>query len=129
MNYLHVEKADFLGFSNGGTIALHMAIRHPKPVRKLVLASALAKRDGAYPWLWEAMAKATLENMPKELQEEYLKVAPHPENLRLFHDKAAQRMRDFKDIPADALRGITAPTLVIVGDADVIRPEHAVEMF
>lgn len=35
-------------------------------------------------------------------------------------------MRDFKDIPADAIRGITAPTLVIVGDADVIRPEHAV---
>ncbi len=129
LNYLHVEKADLFGFSNGGTIALQVAIRHPKVVRKLVLASALAKRDGAYPWLWEAMAKAALENMPRELQEEYLKVAPHPENLRMFHDKAAQRMRDFKDIPADAIRGITAPTLVIVGDADVIRPEHAVEMF
>jgi pimeloyl-ACP methyl ester carboxylesterase len=129
LNYLHIEKADLFGFSNGGTIALQMAIRHPESVRKLISASALAKRDGAYPWLWDAMAKATLESMPKKLQEEYLKVAPHPENLRLFHDKAAQRMRDFKDIPADALRGITAPTLVIVGDADVIRPEHAVEMF
>lgn len=129
LHYLHVEKADLFGFSNGGTIALQVAIRHPKVVRKLVLASALAKRDGAYPWLWEAMAKATLENMPRELQEEYLKVAPHPENLRMFHDKAAQRMRDFKDIPSDAIRGVTAPTLVIVGDADVIRPEHAVEMF
>jgi pimeloyl-ACP methyl ester carboxylesterase len=75
------------------------------------------------------MAKAKLENMPKELREEYLKVAPRPENLRMFHDKAVQRMRDFKDIPADAIRGITAPALVIVGDADVIRPEHAVEMF
>ena len=58
-----------------------------------------------------------------------IEVAPHPENLRMFHDKAAQRMRDFKDIPADAIRGITAPALVIVGDADVIRPEHAVETF
>ena len=129
LDHLHIEKADLFGFSNGGTIALQVAIRHPKAVRKLVLASALLQRNGAYPWLWEAMAKASLENMPKELQEEYLKVAPHPENLRMFHDKAAQRMRDFKDIPADAIRGITAPALVIVGDADVIRPEHAVETF
>lgn len=76
------------------------------------------------------MAQAQLENMPKELREAYLEVAPHPENLRTFFDKAAQRMRDdFKDIPADAIRGITAPTLVLVGDADVMRPEHAVETF
>jgi pimeloyl-ACP methyl ester carboxylesterase len=129
LEHLGVEKADLFGFSNGGTIALQVAIRHPRVVRKLVLASALFKRDGAYPWLWEAMASASLENMPPELKEEYLKVAPHPENLRLFHDKAAQRMREFKDIPADAMRRITAPALVIVGDADVIRPEHAVETF
>jgi pimeloyl-ACP methyl ester carboxylesterase len=129
LDYLQIKQADLFGFSNGGTIALQVAIRHPEVVRKLVLASALSKRDGAYPWLWEAMDKATLENMPKELQEAYLEVAPHPENLRMFHDKAAQRMRDFEDIPADAIRGITASALVIVGDADVIRPEHAVEAF
>lgn len=129
LDYLHIEKADLFGFSNGGTIALQVAIRHPKVVRKLVLASALLKRDGAYPWLWDAMANAKLENMPQELQEEYLKVAPHPENLRLFHDKAARRVLEFKDIPTDAIRSVTAPTLVIVGDADVIRPEHAVETF
>ncbi len=129
LDHLHIEKADLFGFSNGGTIALQVAIRHPKVVRKLVVASALFKRDGAYPWLWDAMANAKLENMPQELQKEYLKVAPHPENLRMFHDKAAQRMRDFKDIPTDAIRGITAPALVVVGDADVVRPEHAVEMF
>ncbi|MCY1419767.1 hypothetical protein D9M71_353630 [compost metagenome] len=129
LEHLHIEKADLFGFSNGGTIALQVAIRHPQAVRKLVLASALVTRDGAYPWLWDAMAKARLENMPQELQEAYLKVAPRPENLRLFHDKAARRMRDFKDIPADAIGSIAAPTLVVVGDADVIRPEHAVEMF
>jgi pimeloyl-ACP methyl ester carboxylesterase len=129
LDYLHMPKADLFGFSNGGTIALQVAIRHPELVRKLVVASALFTRDGAYPWLWEAMANAKLENMPIELQEEYLKVAPHPENLRMFHDKAAQRVRDFKDIPADAIRNITAPLFIMVGDADVVRPEHAVELF
>ncbi|MHC8286013.1 alpha/beta fold hydrolase [Pseudomonas sp. XS1P51] len=127
--YLHIEKADLFGFSNGGTIALQVAIRHPNVVRKLVTASTLVKREGAYPWLWDAMDNATLENMPQELQEEYLKVAPQPKNLRMMHDKAARRMRDFKDIPTEAIRSISAPTLVVVGDTDVIRPEHAVEMF
>jgi pimeloyl-ACP methyl ester carboxylesterase len=128
LDYLGIRKADLFGFSNGATIALQVAIRHPEVVRKLVVASGLFRREGAHQWLWDAMANASLENMPRELQEEYLKVAPHPENLRTFHDKAAQRMRDFKDIPDDAIRGIGAPILVIVGDADVVRPEHAVEL-
>jgi pimeloyl-ACP methyl ester carboxylesterase len=67
--------------------------------------------------------------MPKELREAYLEAAPHPENLQSFFDKCIQRMRGFTDIPDDAMRGIAAPTLVIVGDADVMRPEHAVETF
>ena len=127
LKYLHIDQADLFGFSNGGTIALQVAIRHPEVVRKLVVASALFSRAGADPGFWKFMDDARLENMPQELQQAYLSVAPQPENLRMFHDKAAQRMRDFKDIPADAIRGITAPTLVVVGDADVVRPEHAVE--
>ena len=127
LKFLHIEKADLFGFSNGGTIALQVAIRHPEVVRRVVAASALLTRAGADPAFWQFMDNARLENMPQELQEAYRSVAPHPENLRMFHDKAAQRMRDFKDIPADAIRGITAPTLVVIGDADVVRPEHAVE--
>ena len=129
LKHLHIEKADLLGFSNGGTIALQVAIRHPEVVHKLVAVSTLISRAGADAGFWNFMANARLENMPQELQEAYLSVAPHPENLRMFHDKAAQRMREFKDLPADAIRGITAPTLVIVGDADVVRPEHAIETF
>ncbi|WP_202796031.1 alpha/beta fold hydrolase [Opitutus terrae] len=126
--HLGIARADLLGFSNGGTIALQVAIRHPQCVRKLVLVSTLTFRHGADPALWEWMKNARLENMPVELQDAYRKVAPQPENLRLMHDKAAQRMRDFRDIPSDALRAITAPALVIVGDTDVIRPEHALEL-
>jgi pimeloyl-ACP methyl ester carboxylesterase len=128
LQFLQVKRADLLGFSNGGTIALQVAIRHPQLVRKLVAASALFRRDGADLSFWESMKGAKLENMPKSLQEEYLKVAPHPENLRMFHDKAARRMRDFKDIPDAAIHTIQSPVLVLVGDADIIRPEHAVAL-
>lgn len=129
LEYLHIGQADLFGFSNGGTIALQVAIRSPRVVRKLVVASGFFSRDGGYPWFWDGMVNAQLENMPKELKDAYLEVAPNPENLQVFFDKSVQRMRNFKDIPADAIRSIAAPTLVIVGDADVMRPEHAVETF
>jgi uncharacterized protein (TIGR02246 family) len=129
LDQLKVEQADLFGFSNGGNIAMQVAIRHPHRVRKLVVASAMFRRDGLYPEVWEFMNRATLENMPPELQEAYRQVAPHPDQLRVFHDKCATRMREFKDWPADDVRSIEAPTLVMVGDADSVRPEHAVELF
>ena len=129
LTHLGVARADLLGFSNGASIALQVAIRHPRLVRKLVVASVMFRRDGLAPGFWEGMAHASLQSMPAELREAYLKVAPHPENLQSFHDKSVRRMLEFRDWPPELLRGITAPTLVMNGDADVIRPEHAVELF
>jgi pimeloyl-ACP methyl ester carboxylesterase len=128
LDRLHVDHADILGFSNGGTIALQLAIRHAHVVRKLVVVSAFFSRAGADPEFWESFKNPRLEMMPAELKEAYLKVAPHPENLEIFFRKAARRMRDFKDIPADALRAVRAPTLLLNGDTDVVRPEHGVEL-
>jgi pimeloyl-ACP methyl ester carboxylesterase len=129
LEYLHIRQADLFGFSNGGTIALQVATRHPQLVRQLVVASAFFSHDGADPAFWNGFATATLDVMPKELRDAYLEVAPHPQNLQSMFDKSVQRMRNFKDIPADTIRGITAPTLVVCGDSDVMRPEHAVQEF
>jgi pimeloyl-ACP methyl ester carboxylesterase len=129
LRYLKVERADFFGYSSGGNVALQIAIRHPDLVRKLVVASAMFKRDGLYPEFWESMKYATLQNMPAELQEAYLRVAPNPENLSTFHDKCVKRMLEFKDWRPEDIQSIDAPTMVLIGDADIVRPEHAVEMF
>jgi pimeloyl-ACP methyl ester carboxylesterase len=129
LQYLHVDQADVLGFSSGGTIALPVAIRHLRMVRKLVIASGFFSRDGGNPAFWNEFAHAQPQDMPKELRDGYLAVAPYPENLQIFFGKVVQRMRDFKDIPTDTIRGIRAPSLVIIGDADVVRPEHGVEEF
>jgi len=129
LRYLRIERADFFGFSNGGNIVLQIAIRHPQLVRKLVVASAMFKRAGLPPGFWESMRQATPENMPSELREAYLRVAPHPEQFATFHDKSAKRMLEFKDWPPETIRSIDAPTMVLIGDADIVRPEHAVEMF
>jgi pimeloyl-ACP methyl ester carboxylesterase len=38
-------------------------------------------------------------------------------------------MRSFVEISDEDMRGIEAPALIVAGDNDVVRPEHAVEMF
>jgi len=129
LKYLHVDRADFFGYSNGGNIALLMGIRHPDMVCKLIVESPMFKRDGLVPGFWDSMQHATLQSMPGELRDAYLKVAPHPEALPAFHDKCRDRMLEFKDWRPEDIQSIGAPTLVMIGDADIIRPEHAVEMF
>ena len=129
LRHLKIGNADFFGYSNGGNIALQIAIRHPEVVRKLVVASAMLKRDGLYPEFWESMKHATLESMPAELKEAYTRVAPHPEQLSAFHDKSVRRMSEFKDWRPEDIQKIGAPTMVMIADGDIVRPEHAVEMF
>jgi len=125
---LHISKADFFGFSNGGTTAVQIAIGHPEIVDKIVLGSALCKRNGVPEQFWGFMKQATLANMPEQLKEAYLKVSPDPKGLQVMQDKDAERMVNFKDIPDDQIESIKAPTLIIIGDKDVIKPEHAIEM-
>lgn len=125
---LNIAKADFFGFSNGGTTAMQIAILHPEIVDKLILGSALCKRNGVPEQFWGFMQHATLDNMPEQLKEAYLKVAPDPKDLQVMHDKDANRIINFKDIPDNKIRSIKAPTLIIIGDKDVIRPQHAIEM-
>lgn len=129
LKYLKIEKADFFGFSNGGNTTMQIAIRHPALVRKIILGSAFYKREGMYPWFWESMKNATLENMPQGLKDAYKKVAPDSNDLINMFTKDRNRMVEFKDWKDEDIRSIKVPAFIIVGDKDVVRPEHAVEMF
>jgi pimeloyl-ACP methyl ester carboxylesterase len=125
---LNIDRADFFGFSNGGTTALQIAIRHPEIVDKIILGSTLAKRNGVAEEFWRFMRQAKLENMPRQLKEAYVSVSPDPNGLQVMHDRDAKRMVNFKDIPDEKIESIKTPTLIILGDRDVITLEHAVEM-
>ncbi|MCB0685571.1 MAG: alpha/beta hydrolase [Saprospiraceae bacterium] len=128
MKDLNIDKADIFGFSNGGTTTLQMAIRHPEIIDKIVLGSALAKRDGVPEWFWKMMDEAKVENMLEQLKMAYMKVAPNATGLEVMHDRDAKRMVNFKDIPDEQIKAIETPTLIIIGDKDVIKPEHAIEL-
>jgi pimeloyl-ACP methyl ester carboxylesterase len=128
LHHLKITKADVLGFSNGGTTALQIAIRHPDAVGKLVLCSTAYRRDGMMPGFFEGMAQVTFDQMPQPLKTAFLEVNPDPKGLQAMFDRDVARMRGFKDIPDAAIKGIKAPALVINGYADVILPEHALAL-
>ena len=125
---LNIEKADFFGFSNGGTTTLQLVIRHPELADKIILGSALAKRNGVPEWFWDFMSQSKLENMPELLKEGYKRVAADTNGLQVMHDRDAKRMVNFKDIPDEQIKSIKASTLIIIGDKDIITPEHAIEL-
>ena len=126
--YLQIGKADFLGFSNGGSTVLQIAIRHPDLVDKIVPISGVYRRDGLVPGFFESMPKATLDVMPAILREDFLKETPDTAKLLVMFQKDKQRMIDFKDWSDDDLRSIKAPAMIISSDRDVIMPEHTLRM-
>jgi pimeloyl-ACP methyl ester carboxylesterase len=128
LRQLKVEQADIFGFSNGASVGLQVAIRHPQAVRKLVFASSFTKKAGAQPQLWELIRTADLANMPQPLRDAFLKVNPDHAKLKTMHDKDAERMRSFTDVPDADLRALRPPTLLIIGDRDIVKPEHALEL-
>jgi pimeloyl-ACP methyl ester carboxylesterase len=127
---LGIERADVLGYSNGGSVALHFATRHPQMVRKLVLMSIGYALSGIHPGLMEGMGQMQPEMMHgSPWHDEYMHIAPRPEDFNRLFEKKTEMDRQIKDFSEEAIRGIKAPTLLMIGDSDLIRPEHAVEFF
>lgn len=128
LDHLEIRKVDLMGFSNGASVAMQVAIRHPAAVRKLVFASSLTKRSGAPPQFWEAMSKATFADMPQPFKDAFLAVNPDPRKLRLMFERDAERMRNFVETSDQDVKSVAVPTLILASDHDVATPEHAVEL-
>jgi pimeloyl-ACP methyl ester carboxylesterase len=58
-----------------------------------------------------------------------MSIAPRPEDFPRLIARVKEMNRNIPELPSEAIRSIKAPTLLIIGDSDIIRPEHAVEMF
>jgi pimeloyl-ACP methyl ester carboxylesterase len=131
MEHLGISQADIVGYSMGGSIVLQVAMRHPDSVRKLVAASGQYRLDGLYP---EVIAGIATNSTPEIMMgtpwyENYAAVAPNPEDFPTLVEKL--KRLDAEEFAWDEaeIEAIAAPALLIYGDADVIRPEHMVELF
>jgi len=129
LKQLNITKASFFGFSNGGNTAMQVAIRHPEIVNKLIIASSIYKRDGIFPGFWDGMNHATIDNMPKQLRDAYLKINNDSAGLMTMFKRDVVRMQNFKDWNEADIKSIKAPTLVVAGANDMMMPEHTVALY
>ena len=126
--HLRIDRADILGFSNGGTTTLQLAIRHSAMVHKMIVISGCYQREGLLAGIFDGLKDATLDHMPEPLKVAFLKVNSDVARLQVMFDKDKERMLNFKDMADDDLRSINLPTLFIGADKDVVTAEHVVKM-
>ena len=125
-----IEEADAFGFSMGGGVALQLAIRHPGSVRRLVVASASFTSDGMQPELHEMVPTITPEMFAgSPIEAAYRELAPNPGDFPTLVEKLKHLDMTPFAWPAEDVRGIEAPTMIVVADADAVSLEHAVELF
>jgi pimeloyl-ACP methyl ester carboxylesterase len=130
LHQLGAVPADVVGFSMGGGVALQLAIRHPDVVRRLVVMSASFTHDGMQPEaiaLFPTITPAMFAGSPVE--QAYQELAPDPGAFPVLVEKLATLDSTPYAWPQEAIRAIPAPTLIVVGDADLVVLEHAVAMF
>jgi pimeloyl-ACP methyl ester carboxylesterase len=123
--------ADVWGYSLGALTATGLALRHPTKVRRLVLAASHIRPDGYHPEI--TAPEQDDPRLPTEeefgtWQAEYEAVAPDPAGFFPFLERMQPVVHDFAGWTDDEVRSITAPTLLVIGDRDFVRVDHAAEM-
>ena len=131
LKQLKISDADFFGYSMGGTVALAVAIRHPELVRKLAIygSNSGSPKVVYEPESYKQTQSLSADFAPKVLKEPYDRMAPDPKRWPVLVTKVRDMVRDFKGYSAAEMKAIKAQVLIIMGDRDVVRPEHAVEMY
>jgi pimeloyl-ACP methyl ester carboxylesterase len=130
LDHLGIDRADVFGWSMGAAVALRLGTDHAGRVGRLVLASVSYDTDGLYPGLLDGIQDLRPEHLHgSEFHEEYLRTAPDPAAFPTLVEKVKRLDGDLPRWPADQIRAITSPVLLVLADSDIVRPEHAVEMF
>lgn len=132
LDHLGLNCVDVFGFSVGGAVALELAVRRPERVRRLIASSVSFRASGMRgSENAQAVGEVKVDMIAgTPMEAAYLATSPHPdhEHLQGLLDKlGATYAGGFPDWADDDIRGIAAPTLITVGDADMVSLDHAVE--
>lgn len=133
LDELGVDRADFFGFSLGGLTALQITVAHPERVGRAVLASVHYRPDGYYEEISDPAQFGVSRRLPSEadfrqMADTYARTAPHPEHFQDLLTKCTAAAHDHAGWSDDELRGVAAPVLLVIGDTDFVRVEHAAAM-
>lgn len=119
LDHLKIQKADVLGWSDGGIEALLMGLRHPDKVGKLVAMAANLNPQAIYP-----ETQKFVDDYRAAIPADAAKTPEGRRSLKMLNLLANEPHID----PAE-LAKVTAPTLILSGDHDMIQLQHTVEIY
>ena len=117
MEALSIESAHIVGWSDGGIIGLILAMKYPEKVKKLVAMGANIHPDGLFPDRLEDH-KRSLKQLEDQNNPDYK-----------IYIKLYKQLINYPQLQFEDLTKITAPTLIMAGDHDVIEDVHTVKMY
>lgn len=132
IRFFGYQKADILGYSLGGLVALRTSIDHPSVVDRLVLVSTPFSFAGWHDYNQQGMrsvsAAIASEMQQTPMYETYARLSPDPSLWSTTLDQTGALTGADFDWFAE-VAGIASPTLLIYGDYDAVRISHAVRFF
>ncbi|WP_126243722.1 alpha/beta fold hydrolase [Chitinophaga rhizosphaerae] len=129
LKHLKIDSADVLGYSMGGGVAFQLAVRHPEQVRRLIVLSGSYAHDGWWPDVEASFATMNADIFKgSPIEQQYLANGNDPAKFPAYVDKVMSPDLTSYDWSKD-VKNIKAPLFFVIGDADGIRYEHAIELF
>lgn len=128
--FLKIGKADVLGYSLGGGVALQTAIRHPAAVNRLIIISAAMQHDGWFPEVVTAFDQipANAPQIARNIKGSLLgQLYPEVNWESLLRKIGEMESRDFDW--SEQVKKLPSPTMIVFADADAIRPEHMIAFY
>ncbi len=114
LNYLNIDSAIILGWSDGGNTGLIMAMKYPKKVKRLVTMGANVFIDKSVVGNW------VFKELNKQVRELNSDTISRSKNrIRLINLLLNEPKHTFED-----LKAISCPVLVMAGEKDIIKEEH-----
>lgn len=125
---LKIDRVRVVGWSDGGVIGLHLAMHHPDRVERVVAIGAATHVDGLTEEYLAAVNHATPDDHPEMLVEQYKALSPDgPEHWPVIYGKLKEMWSSSPTWSSEDLSRIACPVLLMLGDRDIVRLDHAAE--
>ncbi|MBC8175515.1 MAG: alpha/beta hydrolase [Candidatus Marinimicrobia bacterium] len=128
LSYLKIDKVSVVGWRDGGNIGIQMAIEYPDLVKKLILVGSNFNPAGLTEEIINFAKSDTPNDWDKEASKWYKRLSPTPGRWEAFRKKVKEMWLTLPDWTRDDLTQIEIPTMIIVGENDVVKYDHTLTL-
>lgn len=129
LDHLGIDSVYVVGKSDGGNTGLVMAISYPERIRKLVAIGSNSRPEGTKEDYMDKISRMTAETAWPDVIKKYESLAPNPEHWSIFFEKVKTMWLSAPNLSQEQLTSMKVQTLLVVGDSDIIKLDHTVELF